>query len=69
MFISEIVQQHGTPVKVGCGKPGYSPFTVVDQPAKDRFVVKYEDGKHGVVNDSLGDYRVVEKQERMIPCT
>ena len=66
MYIREIVQQHGIPVKVSCGKSGYPPFAVVKQLSEETFLCRYDadngkDAKEFTLRDCLDDYHIVEE--------
>ena len=58
MFVRELVEQHGLPVRVSCGKEGYPPFTVIKRISENEFRAEYGSGKTFVLNDCLDDYEI-----------
>ena len=65
MNLGQIVEEHGVPVKVSCGKPSYPPFTVIRDLGQGWFEVEYGSGETSRVCDCkhINDYEVVTSDE------
>lgn len=66
MHISELVEQHGVPIRVTCNQRGHPPFQVLERLDNDEFRVEYPDGTEGVVTNCLGDYELIQEPS-MVP--
>ena len=65
MRVYELVEQHGLPIKVTCGKPTlYPDFTVMKKLTERTFLCQYDDGKtfELVDHSNCNDYELVALQ-------
>ncbi|MAE81278.1 MAG: hypothetical protein CMB80_00990 [Flammeovirgaceae bacterium] len=61
MFIKDLIEKHGTGIKVSCGKPNYPPFTVLDALPDDTYRIKYDNGEIDIITGCINDYDLIKE--------